>query len=98
MVDDSAADTGNHGVSAGDVPVRKELAMTEQIDVINMRLDFMSMVLSVLARSMSPLEAARAVRVIGERVIEQLGQVPEAAAEEAVVADLAPILAALQQR
>ena len=72
--------------------------MAEQIDVINMRLDFMSMVLSVLARSMSPLEAARAVRVIGERVIEQLGQVPEAAAEEAVVADLAPILAALQQR
>ena len=98
MVDDSAADTGNHGASAGDVPVRKEPAMAEQIDVINMRLDFMSMVLSVLARSMSPLEAARAVRVIGERVIEQLGQVPEAAAEEAVVADLAPILAALQQR
>ena len=72
--------------------------MTEQLETIKLRLDFLSMVLSVLARSLSPLEAARAVQVIAERVVEQLGRNPAEAAEEAVAADLAPILAALQQR
>ena len=71
----------------------------EQLEVIHMRLDFMSMVLAVLARSLSPREAAPAVKVIGERVIEQLGRdVVSESAEEAVAADLAPIIAALQQR
>ena len=36
----------------------------EQLDVINMRLDFQSMVLAVLARSLPPREAAHAVQVI----------------------------------
>lgn len=71
----------------------------EQLEVIHMRLDFMSMVLAVLAKSLSPREAAHAVQVIGERVIEQLGRDPVSeSAEEAVAADLAPIIAALQQR
>lgn len=71
----------------------------EQLDAINMRLDFMSMVLAVLTRSLLPREAAHAVQVIGERVVEQLGRQPVSeSAEEAVVADLAPIIAALQQR
>ena len=71
----------------------------EQLDAINMRLDFMSMVLAVLARSLPPREAAHAIQVIGERVVEQLGQQPVSeSAEEAVAADLAPIIAALQQR
>lgn len=67
--------------------------MADPIEVIRMRLDFLSMVLSVMARSLPPLEAARAVQVIGERVIAQLGRDPAELAEEAVVADLAPILA-----
>ena len=46
----------------------------KQVEVINMRLDFMSMVLAVLARSLPPREAAHAVQVIGERVVEQLGE------------------------
>lgn len=71
----------------------------EQLEVINMRLDFMSMVLAVLARSLSPREAAHAVQVVGDRVIAQLGRDPVSeSAEEAVAADLAPIIAALQQR
>jgi len=53
----------------------------------------------VLARSLPPREAAHAVQVIGERVVEQLGRDPVSeSAEEAVAADLAPIIAALQQR
>lgn len=71
----------------------------ERLDAINMRLDFMSMVLAVLARSLPPREAAHAVQVIGERVVEQLSRDPVSeSAEEAVAADLAPIIAALQQR
>ena len=72
---------------------------SKQLEVINMRLDFMSMVLAVLARALPPREAVHAVQRIGERVVEQLGREPAAeSAEEAVAADLAPILAALQQR
>lgn len=72
---------------------------TEQLEVINMRLDFISMVLAVLARSLPPLEAAHALQLIRERVVEQLGRAPAPeSAEEAVAADLAPIIAALQQR
>ena len=71
---------------------------SKQLEAINLRLDFLSMVLSVLARSLPPLEAAGAVQVIGGRIIEQLGRNPAQAAEEAVASDLAPILAALQQR
>lgn len=48
----------------------------EQLDAINMRLDFMSMVLAVLARSLPPREAAHAVQVIGEGVVEQFGRQP----------------------
>ena len=71
----------------------------EQLEVIHMRLDFMSMALAVLARSLSPREASHAVQVIGERVIEQLGRDPVSeSVEEAVAADFAPITAALQQR
>jgi hypothetical protein len=83
----------------GDVPAAEAVMTEEQLEVIHMRLDFMSMVLAVLARSLSPREAAHAVKVIGERVIEQLGRdVASESAEEAVAADLAPIIAALQQR
>ncbi len=72
---------------------------SKQLEVINMRLDFMGVVLAVLARALPPREAAHAVRVIGERVVEQLGRDPASeSAEEAVAADLALILAALQQR
>ena len=71
----------------------------KQLETINLRLDFVSMVLAVLARSLPPQEAAHAVNVIGERVIEQLGRSPVSeSADEAVAADLAPIIAALQQR
>lgn len=71
----------------------------KQIEVIKTRLDFMSMVMAVLARSLPPREAAHAVQVISALVVEQLGQEPASEnAEEAVAADLAPILAALQQR
>ena len=71
----------------------------KQLETINLRLDFVSMVLAVLARSLPPREAAHAVNVIGERVIEQLGRSPVSeSADEAVAADLAPIIAALQQR
>lgn len=71
----------------------------KQRETINLRLDFVSMVLAVLARSLPPQEAAHAVNVIGERVIEQLGRSPVSkSADEAVAADLAPIIAALQQR
>ena len=70
-----------------------------QMEVMNTRLDFISMVLAVLARSLPPREAAHAVQVIGERVVEQLGRGPAPeGAEEAVAADLAPIIAALQRR
>ena len=70
-----------------------------QLEVINMRLDFACMALAVLARSLPPREAAHALRVIGERVVEQLGREPASEnADEAVAADLAPIIAALQQR
>lgn len=69
------------------------------LEVITLRLDFLAMVLAVLARSLPPREAARALHVIGERVMEQLSRGPASeGAEEAVVADLAPIIAALQQR
>lgn len=71
----------------------------KQLETINLRLDFVSMVLAVLARSLPPQEAAHAVNVIGDRVIEQLGRSPVSeSADEAVAADLAPIIAALQQR
>jgi hypothetical protein len=71
----------------------------EQVEAINMRQDFTNMVLAVVASSLSPREAAHAVKVIGERVIEQLGRDPVSEiAEEAVAADLATIIAALQQR
>ena len=96
---DNGRNTGNHGVMVGDVPAAEAVMTEEQLEVIHMRLDFMSMVLAVLARSLSPREAAHAVKVIGERVIEQLGRdVASESAEEAVAADLAPIIAALQQR
>jgi hypothetical protein len=48
----------------------------KQVEVINMRLDFMSMVLAVLARSLPPREAAHAVQVIGERVRRTVGPRP----------------------
>lgn len=71
----------------------------EQLEAINMRLDFMSMVLAVLARSLPPREAAHAVQLIGERLVDQLGREPVSeSGEEAVAADLAPIVAALQRR
>ncbi len=98
MVDDIRGRFGNHGDFAGEVPVTEAPMRSKQLETINMRLDFLSMVVSVLARSLPPLEAARAVQAIGERVIEQLRRDPAEAAEEAVAADLAPILAALQQR
>lgn len=98
-VGDSRCSTRNHGAIAGEVPVSEIPMSAEQLDAINMRLDFMSMVLAVLARSLPPREAAHAVQVIGERVVEQLGRQPVSeSAEEAVAADLAPIIAALQQR
>jgi hypothetical protein len=72
---------------------------SKQIEVINLRLEFMGMVIAVLAKSLPPLQAAHAVRAIGERVVEQLGRAPVSrSAEEAVAADLAPILAALRER
>lgn len=99
MVDDSRPDTGNHRVIAGDVPVTEAHMNSKQLEVINMRLDFMSMVLAILARTLPPREAAHAVQLIGERAVEQLGREPACeSAEEAVAADLAPIIAALQQR
>ena len=99
MVGDNRPRTGNHCSHAGDVPVTEAPLKSKQMEVINMRLDFMSMVLAVLARSLPPREAAHAVQVIGERVVEQLGRDPVSeSAEEAVAADLAPIIAALQQR
>ena len=89
----------NHDAMAGDLPVTETIMSAEQLDVINLRLDFQSMVLAALARSLPPREAAHAVQVIGERVVEQLGRDPVSeSAEEAVAADLAPIIAALQQR
>ncbi len=98
-VGDRRCRTGNHCSHAGDVPVTEAPLKSKQMEVINMRLDFMSMVLAVLARSLPPREAAHAVQVIGERVVEQLGRDPVSeSAEEAVAADLAPIIAALQQR
>ena len=97
-VGDSRSAGGNHCAHAGGLPVPEATMKAKQLEVINLRLDFMSMVLAVLARSLPPLEAARAVQVIGERVVEQLGRNPAEAAEAAVAADLAPILAALQQR
>ena len=99
MVGDNRCRTGNHAAHAGDAPVTEATMKAKQVEVINMRLDFMSMVLAVLARSLPPREAAYAVQVIGERVVEQLGRDPVSeSAEEAVAADLAPIIAALQQR
>lgn len=72
---------------------------TEGIEDIRLRLDFMVMVLTVLARSLPPREAAHAVKEFGEGVVEQLGRpAVSEAAESAVAADLAPIIAALQQR
>ena len=98
MGEDSRIRFGNHGVLAGYAPVTEAPMKSKQLEAINLRLDFLSMVLSVLARSLPPLEAAGAVQVIGGRIIEQLGRNPAQAAEEAVASDLAPILAALQQR
>lgn len=69
------------------------------MDVVNMRLDFVTMVLATLARALPPREAAHALQVIGERVVQQLAQGPVIeSAEEAVAADLAPIIAALRHR
>jgi hypothetical protein len=71
----------------------------KQLEVLKLRLDFMSMVLAVLSRSLPPREAAHALQVISGRVVEQLGRErASACAEAAVAADLAPVLAALQQR
>jgi len=99
MVGDSRCGPGNHGVLAGNLPVTEESMKAKQVEVINMRLDFINMVLTVLARSLPPREAAHALQLIGERVVEQLGHDPAPeSAEEAVAADLAPIIAALQQR
>lgn len=69
------------------------------IEVISRRLDFLSMVLAELAMSLPPQEAARAARAIGQRVVQHLesGPVSETA-DEAIAADLAPILSALQRR
>ncbi len=85
--------------SVDESPVTKTATKAEALDVINLRLDFLRMVLSVLAGSLPPREAAHAVQMIGERVIERLGRgpVPEGA-EEAVAADLAPVLGALRRR
>jgi hypothetical protein len=72
---------------------------SKQLEVIHMRLDFMSMVLAVLAQVAATAGSRPCGQVIGERVIEQLGRDPASeSAEEAVAADLAPIIAALQQR
>ena len=99
MVGDSQCRTRNHCIHAGNVPVTEAHLKAKQLEVINMRLDFMAMVLTVLARSLPPREAAHALQMIGERVLEQLGHDPAPeSAEEAVAADLAPIIAALQQR
>lgn len=60
----------------------------EQTEAMNMRLDFQGMVLAMVAGSMSPQEAAHAVQVIGEQVVEQLGRDPVSeSAEEAVAAE-----------
>lgn len=72
MVGDSGCRTGNHAAHAGDAPATEATMKAKQVEVISMRLDFMSMVLAVLARSLPPREAAHAVQVIGERVVEQL--------------------------
>ena len=61
--------TGNHCSLAGDVPVTDAPLKSKQMEVINMRLDFMAMVLTVLARSLPPREAAHALQVIGERAV-----------------------------
>lgn len=68
------------------------------IEVISRRLDFLSMVLAELAMALPPREAARAARAIGQRVVQHLesGPVSEAA-DEAIAADLAPILSALRR-
>lgn len=96
---DNGRSSGNHGVIAGEVPVKEKIMSAEQIEAMNMRLDFQGMVLAVVAGSMSPQEAAHAVQVIGKQVVEQLGRDPVSeSAEEAVAADLARIIAALQRR
>jgi hypothetical protein len=98
-VGDGAAQFTNHPGMAGDVPAPEVPMKLKPLEVINLRLDFMRMVLAVLARALPPLEAARAVQLIGERVVEQLGREPASeTVEEAIADDLAPILAALQQR
>lgn len=96
---DDACPSRDHDAVAGGVPDPENLLKAKHLEAINLRLDFLSMVLAVLARSLPPREAAHAVHAIGERLIEQLGrQRVSESAEEAVAADLAPILAALQQR
>jgi hypothetical protein len=99
MGGDKPCSTANHGAQTG-TPSVTELSMnTNELETVTMRLDFMSMVLAVLARSLPPREAAHAVHLIGERVVKQLGhELVSGSAEEAVAADLAPIIAALQQR
>lgn len=54
MVGDNRCRTGNHAAHAGDAPVTEATMKAKQVEVINMRLDFMSMVLAVLARSLPP--------------------------------------------
>jgi hypothetical protein len=68
------------------------------IDDINRRLDFVNMVLEELAMALPPEEAARAVRAIGHRVVQHLASGPVSeTADEAIAADLAPILSALKR-
>jgi hypothetical protein len=99
MVGDSRPDTGNHRDIAGEVPATEAPMKSKELEVINLRLDFMGMVLGVLAGALPPREAAHVVQLIGERIGQQLGREPASKdAEAAVAADLALILAALQQR
>ena len=99
MVGDNRCRTGNHAAHAGDVPVTEATMKANPGQLIIRRLDLMSMARAVLASPPPPREAAHAVQVIGERDVEQLGRDPASeSAEEAVAADLAPIIAALQQR
>ena len=87
------------GAMARDIEPAEASTKSTQLEVINLRLEFLSMALAALAGQMPDREAGHAARVIGEKIIEYLGREPVSEdAERAVAEDLAAILSALRQR
>lgn len=89
-----------HGIDRGvarDTGVAEAQLSSTRLEVINLRLEFLSMVVAVLARELPQPQATHVAQGVAEKIVGYLAREPVSEdAEEAVAKDLAPIMDSLR--